>query len=126
MSRPVRLPPLRDGETPWDSMPAEELRFEVVRMYQALTAARSALAVISTGDESPYWGPNGSGGAALLVADSTLAPYEARDEEIYDAYFRMRPYPVERRIQSARRLPLQGPDRPLGLRDGDGAYRHGA
>lgn len=75
------------GETPWDDMPREQLLREVQRMYAALLAARSPLAMWKLRDpESPFWSIHGTGGRALSMADQALAPYP--NEPAYRSFFR--------------------------------------
>lgn len=71
------------GETPWDGMPQATLLRETQRMYAALIATRSALAIARSQDPAgPYWGgESGTGGRALAMADSILDP-------LHDAYGR--------------------------------------
>ena len=79
------------GETPWDSKSKEELLRDVQRMYDAIVAMNSCLHIIKYHDQqSPYWGPGGSGGRSLEMSRQVLAPIHAQYDEsdIYRSFFR--------------------------------------
>jgi len=80
---------LRWGETPWDDLSREELLREVQRMYAAVNAMYSALAIVSHGDVSGYWGPDGSGGRALEMGRQIEEPLRDRyGDTMFRAFFR--------------------------------------
>lgn len=83
------------GETPWDNMSHEQLSREVQRMFSVLESAKSVLGIlkVQTGEGSPFWGKQGSGGRALDRASQVIAPvYEEYDQEsVYKAFFRYAP-----------------------------------
>lgn len=83
---------LKWGQTPWDNMSREELLREVQRMFAALTATRSVVAITRHSDpQSPYWSDQGTGGQALLMADEALGPWakpNSDGEDVYRAFFR--------------------------------------
>lgn len=80
------------GQTPFDDMSREELLFEVRRMFGALTAGRSALALCVHNDRlSPFWSATGTGGRALRMVDIACEDLDDGgefSERIYRMYYR--------------------------------------
>lgn len=84
---------LEYGQTPWDTMPREQLLQELWRFYLATQSAYSILASMQrlhTG--SLFWDKGGRGGATVEQCSQALAhanTYE--DESAYRAFFRYAP-----------------------------------
>lgn len=78
------------GETPWDNKTREALLRDVQRMYSAIVSLHSALKLTSYGDQSGFWGSDGTGGLALEKARQVLEPIRAEysGESIFRAFFR--------------------------------------
>lgn len=88
MTEPIEL---EWGQTPWDSLSREELLREVERMYSAIVALNSCLAMSkSASSANSFWGHEGSGGIALEKARQVLGPLHAKfdREDIYRSFFR--------------------------------------
>lgn len=77
---------LKWGETIWDDMPLNELLREVQRKHAALMRAYSILSMMDRGDYDPFWGKNGSGGAAIEMVRQALGTIDQSDREHENAY----------------------------------------
>jgi hypothetical protein len=94
MPRKKKKIELQYGETPWSTMPREELEREMQKAYFALIQTTTALNMcrysIDPNKDHPYFTLKGSGGSALANANDVFAPYREKyeDPEFYGCYFR--------------------------------------
>jgi hypothetical protein len=85
---------LKWGETPFDDLTRAELLRLVQAYHSALIATDSTLHMCSFNNEqSPFWGPGGTGGRALAKSSYLLAlagqdDPEPASEKIYRMFFR--------------------------------------
>jgi hypothetical protein len=81
-------------ETPWDSLPREELLRHVQRAWSTIVGLEECLVMAQRlAPSSEYWGPEGSGGRALekarqVRASVNLPRGSERDEALSAGYFR--------------------------------------
>lgn len=80
---------LKWGETPFDSMTRDELLLEVKRMFAAIGAAQTVMALSKNMNEnSPFW-KEGTGARAVEMCEQISDRYrEYHGEEIYRSYYR--------------------------------------
>lgn len=88
MGKPKRL---AWGKSPFDDMDPDELLFWARRMYAVCTEARSVMALCHSADPwSSFWSLRGSGGDALVKANTVVEEIERRfdHESIYRSFYR--------------------------------------